>query len=135
MITIKTSADESYVQPIDDEGVVVYSGDEAKIVAKLTEDKELRLYIENTFDQTIHVSADFVSVNGVTEDYAESRECVLEGKKAYLFIAYPRNAVEKGEQYEFEIKFAIFDDLSDNLALAEPIKDLGTVKVVLSANK
>ena len=49
-------------------------------------------------------------------------------------IAYPRNAVEKGEQNEFEIKFAIFDDSSDNVALAEPIKDLGTVKVVLSAN-
>ena len=49
-------------------------------------------------------------------------------------IAYPRDKAEKGGQNEFEIKFAIFDDSSDNVALAEPMKDLGTIKVVLSAN-
>ena len=68
-------------------------------------------------------------MNGVTDNYAESIASVLKGKKAYEYIAYPKDKVEKGGQNEFEIKFAIFDDSSDNVALAEPMKDLGTITV------
>ena len=129
LITITTSADENYVQPIDDEGVVVYSGDEANIVIKLTEDNELRLYAENKYGQNINIEAKCISVNGTPSDHAESVKHIPEGKKAYEFISYPRDLINKKGKNEFKINIAIFDDLADNLALAEPMKDLGTITV------
>ena len=63
------------------------------------------------------------------EYHAESVKHILEGKKAYEFISYPRDLINKKDDNEFKINIAIFDDLADNLALAEPMKDLGTITV------
>jgi hypothetical protein len=132
-IVLTTSADQSYVQPAGDEGVVVYSGDEAKIVLKMTEDDDIRMYVENKLGQTINVLTQCVSVNGESiEDYYENNNHVVPGKKGYSRIAYPRDLVDTKGANTFGIQITICDDSGDNLAFVQTIKDLGTVTVTLS---
>ncbi len=132
-IVLTTSADQGYVQPAGDDGVVVYSGDEAKIVLKMTEDDGIRMYVENKLDQTINVQTRCVSVNGKSiDDYYENNNHVVPGKKGYSRIAYPRDSVDTKGSNTFGIQISICDDSGDNLAFVKVIKDLGTVTVTLS---
>ena len=131
-IILTTSADQSYVQPAGDEGVVVYSGDEAKIVLKL-EDDFIRMYVENKLDQTINVQTQCVSVNGESiEDYYQNNNHVVPGKKGYSSIAYPRDLVNTKGENTFGIQITICDNSGANMAFVKTIKDLGAVSVTLS---
>ena len=131
-IVLTTSADQSYVQPAGDEGVVVYSGDEAKIVLKL-EDDFIRMYVENKLDQTINVQTQCVSVNGESiEDYYQNNNHVVPGKKGYSSIAYPRDLVNTKGENTFGIQITICDNSGANMAFVKTIKDLGAVSVTLS---
>jgi hypothetical protein len=130
-IVLTTSADQSYVQPAGDEGVVAYSGEEAKIVFKMTDD-DIRMYVENKLDQTINVLTRCVSVNGEPiTDYYENVNHVVPGKKGYSIVAYPRDSVNKKGANTFGIQVSICDDSGDNLAFVQTIKDLGTLTVTL----
>jgi len=131
-IILTTSADQSYVQPAGDEGVVVYSGDEAKIVLKMM-GEDVRMYVENKLGQTINVLTQCVSVNGESiDDYYENVNHVVPGKKGYSTIAYPRDLVNTKGENTFGIQITICDNSGDNLAFVKTIKDLGAVSVTLS---
>lgn len=74
-VTVTTSAPETFVQPVDDSGDVVYDRNGVRVVCKgLKEDAiwdgVVVFYVENTTDQDVYVHSTNLSVNGFMEDEA-----------------------------------------------------------------
>lgn len=129
-IALKTSADANYVQPLKDEGTVVYDGSEAKIVIYESDDF-LRLYVNNKMDQVINVKATCVSINGEEFDGFDCVNNVVPGKHGYANIGFPRDKITEGASNELGIHVVICDNSGQNMAFVKEIKDLGIVTVTV----
>ncbi|MGN1418144.1 MAG: hypothetical protein ACI4W6_02325 [Acutalibacteraceae bacterium] len=116
-IKIQTTADNSYVQPVDDSGFLAYEDDNVKIVVKKLNSSDsfwgsdLYLYIENNSDKSLTVQANDVSVNGFMVDPMFSCE-IDAGKKAFDTISFFETDLENNSITDItniELKFHIID--------------------------
>lgn len=120
-IVLKTSAADSYQQPVDDSGDTAYEADGIRIVVKgLSEDDFLGpsivVFIENTSGQSIMVQARDVSINGFMVEPIFSAE-VISGKKAVSSITFMNSELEENEITAIEtveLSFYIFDSSTWN---------------------
>lgn len=131
-IAITTSADPNYVQPEVKNGVVAYSGDEAKIMFAWADKYSIKMYVENNLDQHINVMVSCASANGNASEYPyENIASIAVGKKGSVRVAYPRDFVDSSKSNEFVFNITIYDDSGYNVAFLQIIKDLGTITVTL----
>ena len=129
MITVKTSAADSYIQSYNDSGNVIYDSNGIKIVSKgIAEDiifgPAALLYIENNTEHNISIQVNETSVNGLMLDPVCSIE-VSSGKKIVSGITFFSSQLEENSITAFEIietSFHIFDtDSWDNIIDTEPV--------------
>lgn len=117
MISIRTSADQSYEQKYDDSGVEVMNQGDIRIVMKRvnTSDSfwgaDVYVYIENNSKENITVQARDVSINGFMIDPIFSSD-VISGKKSFDTITFFESDLEKNDIKsidDMEISFHIFE--------------------------
>lgn len=128
VITINTSAKDTYVQNYDDSGKVLYEGQNVRIIDKgLASDEllgpEIKVYIENNSKKPITVQTQNVSVNGFMVEPIFSSD-VAPGKKVndgITFTDLADNGIDKIS--DVELTFIIFDTTTlDTIAESEVIK-------------
>lgn len=110
MITIDTSAKDTFVQKYNDAGEVIFDSENIKIVSQgLTNDEingpQIRLYIENNSNTIISLDVKDLSVNGNMADIYFSAY-VLPGKKAVESISFAdlaANGIDEIDNAEFYI--------------------------------
>ncbi len=128
MITINTSAKESYVQSYDDSGKVLFDKGKVRIIEKgLASDEflgpEIKVYIENNSDKFITVQTQNVSVNGYMVEPIFSSD-LAPGKKVndgITFMDLADNGIDKISNVE--LTFIIFDaNTLDTITESDVIK-------------
>ncbi|MCR4653499.1 MAG: hypothetical protein K5744_07380 [Eubacterium sp.] len=129
-VTIRTSAYDRMDTKVDDSGDEIYNANGIRIVCKsLGESNEfsskILLYMENTSDKKVTISADDVSIDGtMTRAYMASE--VYAGRRRFdgiMFLAsnLEENNIEKIENVE--LKFKIYDtETYETIAETDTIK-------------
>ena len=117
VITLVTSADPSYKQPLNTDGFVAYAEGGIKIVVQKLNSSdsfwgsEVYIYAENNTGSNITIQGRDVSINGFMVDPIFSCD-IAAGKKAYDTIAFlESDLTDNGitDITELEIKFHIFN--------------------------
>lgn len=131
VITIETSADKSFVQDYDDEGVLVLDEKGIKMVIKKVNSSDsfwgtdVYVYIENNSDQDITIQSRDVSINGFMVSPIFSSDIVA-GKKAFDSITFFENDLVENEITSIdnmELSFHIFESNGWNTILdTQPIE-------------
>jgi hypothetical protein len=128
IITINTSAKDTYVQNYDDSGKVIYESGNVRIIDKgLASDEllgpEIKVYIENNSKKYITVQTQNVSVNGYMVEPIFSSD-IAPGKKTndgITFTDLADNGIDKIS--DVELTFLIFDTSSlETIAESDVIK-------------
>lgn len=131
VITLSTSVDQDYVLPKFDDGALVYSGKEANIYLRMTEDNDLQLYMENKLNQTVNIMAYCTSVNNTPYEGFENNAHIVAGKQAFIYLSYLDSAINNNSTNKFGVNIVINDNTGKNLAFNKVIKDLGTIYVTV----
>lgn len=131
VITIETSADKSFVQDNDDEGVLVLDEKGIKMVIKKLNSSDsfwgadVYVYIENNSDQDITIQTRDVSINGFMVNPIFSSDIVA-GKKTFDTITFFDNDLVENEITSIdnmEVSFHIFESGGWNTILyTQPIE-------------
>lgn len=117
LILIETSADDSFVQTIDDSGTIAVDSNGIKIVVKKLDSEDsfwgadVYVYIENNTDQDITVQVRDVSIDGFMVDPMFSSD-VVSGKKAFDSITFMESDLTENDITEInsiELRFHVFD--------------------------
>lgn len=131
LLSLNTSAADTYTQTYDDSGEVFYDQNGIKIIGKglSTEGSfwgpGLILYIENSSDKDFTVQVRDVSVNGFMIEPTLSQD-VLIGKKALTAVTFFDTDLEENgitDISDIEASFHVFDMESwDTIVDTEPVK-------------
>ena len=131
LLSLNTSAADTYTQTYDDSGEVFYDQNGIKIIGKglSTEGSfwgpGLILYIENSSDKDFTVQVRAVSVNGFMIEPILSQD-VLVGKKTLTAVTFFDTDLEENgitDISEIEASFHVFDmDSWDTIVDTEPVK-------------
>ena len=131
LLSLNTSAADTYTQTYDDSGEVFYDQNGIKIIGKglSTEGSfwgpGLILYIENSSDKDFTVQVRDVSVNGFMIEPTLSQD-VLIGKKALTAVTFFDTDLEENgitDISDIEASFHVFDIESwDTIVDTEPVK-------------
>lgn len=117
VITVKTSADGSHIQEIDDSGEVFYDADGIKIIGKGLSAKDsvfgpgLIVYIENNTNKGFTVQVRDTSVNGFMIDTSMSQD-VVAGKRAITAVTFFSSSLEENgitDIESIETSFHVFE--------------------------
>ena len=130
VVSIKTSAADTYDYKYDDSGDIAYEGNDIKVVVKGLSDASymgpsIVVYIENNGNKNVTIQTRDVSINGFMVDAIFSSD-VLVGKRAVDTITFLSSDLEENEIEEIsdiELSFHIFNmDNWNTIADTEVVK-------------
>lgn len=130
LITLTTSAAQTYTQTYDDSGEIFYDQNGIKIIGKgLSSDESfwgpgLIVYIENNSSQDFTVQVRDTSINGFMVDTSMSEEVTV-GKKAVSAVTFFSSSLEENgitDITSIETSFHVFDTNTwDTIVDTDPI--------------
>lgn len=130
LITLRTSVADTYVQPVDDAGELIYSNKDVRVVCKGLKDDSfwdgtLVFFIENNRKDSISVYAENVSVNGFMVDegmWADLRSMTRSVDGMYL-LSLDKAEVESLEDVKsIEFTLRIVDAQWHEIDKTDPIE-------------